>query len=192
MKENIKMVTLRLSSNDIHMAYYLYTNKFIATCKNCPEMLNYLVYKLSEDIGNNNDDGELIRNLIEKNRRMSVLKPFIDDEVNINGTILKVGKPYNAYIPYEILESIQKHIIKHTEVKKPHSSWIVQLAILHSFLPLAKKLDYFDIEKEKENISKRLDDIDKLYLVEKLVRVLRNKDVDIKKIEAIKEILDSL
>lgn len=194
MQTDTKMVTLRLSPNDIHMAYYLYTNSFVARCKNCPDMLNYLVCKLSEDIESNKtkSDGRIIQNLIEQNRIMLKMNPFIDEEVNIADTKLKVGKPYNAYINYDSLNTLHNHIIKFTEIKKPHSSWIVQLAILYSFLPLAKKLGDFDIDKEGENISKRINEIEKLYMVEKLAKVLRNKDYDIKKVETIKEILDSM
>lgn len=189
--ENIKdkMVTLRFSPIDIYMANYVYYNNMANEVRNCPDMIDVLVCKLRAELIGESSSGK-INKLLNQYRKLRITKPFNVDSVDIAGTKLYVSKPYNVFVNSKVISDLQNHIIKNTEIKKPHSSWIIQISILNAFLPLAKKLGDFDINKDAKNNDREISEVEKLDMIENFVKLFKNAKQNADKINQIKEILE--
>lgn len=184
-----KMVTLRLSPIDIYMANYVFYNNMAMLVRNCPDMIDSLVTKLRDEILNGYDGK--INKLFKQYEKIKLDKTFGTNEADIAGTKISVGKPYNVFVNLKVISELQEYIIEHTEIKKPHSSWIIQLSIVNAFLPLAKRLGDYDIDKEEKLKSTDIGEIEKIELIEKFVGLFKNTKMNADKIIQIKKILEN-
>lgn len=184
-----KMVTLRLSAVDIYMANYVFYNNMAMMVRTCPDMINALVVKLRDEIINGYNGK--INKLFNQYEKIKVSKPFGINEADIAGTKICVGKPYNVFVNLEVINDLQKYIIEHSEIKKPHSSWIIQLSIANAFLPLAKKLGEYDIDKVEKTVVGSVSEREKIELIEKFVHLFKNTQINSDKINEIKKILEN-
>lgn len=182
-----KMITLRLSAIDLHMANYVFYNNMAMFVRNCPDMIDALPIKLRDEVINNHTGK--INKLLNQYEKLKVDKPFGADEVDIAGTKLSIGKPYNVFVNPSAISDLQEYIINNTEIKKPHSSWIIQLSILNAFLPLAKRLGDFDIDKIGDLNGDEINEIEKIDMIEKFVKLFKNTKQNANKINQIKDIL---
>lgn len=182
-----KMITLRLSAIDLYMANYVFYNNMAMVVRNCPDMIDVLPGKLRDDVINNHT--RKINKLLNQYEKLKAEKPFGADEVDIAGTKLSVGKPYNVFVNSSAIADLQEYIIKNTEIKKPHSSWIIQLSIFNAFLPLAKRLGDFDIDKIDNINGDEINEIEKIDMIEKFVKLFKNAKQNANKIKQIKDIL---
>lgn len=184
-----KMVTLRLSPIDIYMANYVFYNNMAMLVRNCPDMIDSLVTKLRDEILNGYDGK--INKLFKQYEKIKLDKAFGTNEADIAGTKISVGKPYNVFVNEKVISELQEYIIKHTEIKKPHSSWIIQLSIVNAFIPLAKRLGDYDIDKKDKFKSEDIGEIEKIELIEKFVGLFKNTKMNATKINQIIKILEN-
>lgn len=189
-----KMVTLRLSPLDIYVINYIYRNSWIADMLifyKCTDLINTVVYNLCDDIEKADDKRTFFHHLNLKRKNLSRKKSFMGiTQIKIMGTELSYGKPYNVYMSSEILSTIQNYMIEHTEVQRPHSSWITQLALVNTFAILAEKKGEFKFDLEDDLVGEHLKDFEKIDLIDKFVCLFKDDVMNADKIKRIKEILD--
>lgn len=184
-----KMVTLRLSPIDIYMANYVFYNNMAMLVRTCPDMIDSLVTKFRDETINGYDGK--VNKIFKQYETIKSTKPFSMDEADIAGTKISVGKPYNVFVNTKVISDLQEYLMKHTEIKKPHSSWIIQLSIVNAFLPIAKRLGDYEIDKEEKLNNADIGEIEKIELIEKFVKLFKNTKMNANKINQIKKILEN-
>ena len=189
-----KMVTLRLSPLDIYEINYIAIQSWEAKktiYSKCTDLLNSVVYDLCDDIEKAEDKRKFIYHLISKREKLMNKKTFKSlTQAKVLGTELATSKPYNVYLSSEILSTIQDYLIEYTEVQRPHSSWITHLALTNTFTLVAKAIGEFDFDPEDNLIGEPLEEMEKIDLIERFVKLFKADDINADKIKRIKAILD--